>query len=136
MKSFTGGLHLEKVLLHFSFYTLCMRGSVMRNHSKVPADKLRLEDLRHEKFHCWTTLEGESNCISLHTLPEEIFDEESFKVPAGEQLHCVICLDPQTSKSSFSSGRCPLAVAGSLLSLHSQVRGTLACLQSVKNRGQ
>jgi hypothetical protein len=39
--------------------------------------------------------------ILLHTLPEEIFDEESFKVPAGEQLHCVICLDPQTSKSSF-----------------------------------
>ena len=108
----------------------------MRNHSKVPADKLRLEDLRHEKFHCWTSLEGESTCISLHTLPGEIFDEETFKVPAGEQLHCVICLDPQTSESSFSSGRCPRAVAGSLLSLHSQVRGTLACLQSVKNRGQ
>ena len=105
----------------------------MRNHSKVPADKLNLE---HEKFHCWTTLEGESSCISLHTLPEEIFDEESFKVPAGEQLHCVICPDPQTSQSSFSSGRCPRAVADSLLSLHSQVRWTLACLQSVKNRCQ
>ena len=69
-------------------------------------------------------------------LPEEIFDEESFKIPAGEQLHCIIGLDPQTSQSSFSPGRCSLAVAGSLLSLHSQVRGTLACLQSVKNRGQ
>ena len=81
MNSFTGGLHLEKILLHLASYTLCLKGSVMRNHSKVPADRLRLEDLRHEKFHCWTTLEGESNCISLHTLPEEIFDEESFKSP-------------------------------------------------------
>ena len=108
----------------------------MRNHSKVPADELRLEDLRHEKFHCWTTFEGESCYISLHPLPEEIFDEEVFKVPAGEQIHCVICLVPQTSRSSFSSGRYLLAMAGSLLSLHSQVRGTLACLQSGKNRGQ
>ena len=72
----------------------------------------------------------------LHPLPEEIFDGEVFKVPAGEQIHCVICLVPQTSRSSFSSGRYLLAVAGSLLSLHSQVRGTLACLQSGKNRGQ
>ena len=56
----------------------------MRHHSKVPPDELRLEDLTHEKFHCWTTLEGESYCISLHTLPEEIFDEETFKVPADE----------------------------------------------------
>ena len=58
--------------------------------------------------------------ISLHSLHEEIFDEESFKVPAGEQLQCINCLDPQPSKSSFSSGRCLLAVAGSILSQPSQ----------------
>ena len=71
--------------------------------------------------------------ISLHTLHEGIFDEESFKVPAGEQLHCMICLDPQTSKTAFHQGG--VHWLWMVLFCHSQVRETLTCLQSVKNRG-
>ena len=124
------------VLLHFSFLHFLHEVICDEESFNVPANELRLGDLRHEKFHYWSTLGEKSYCILF---PCTHYKKRSLMRNRSRSL--LVSIFTAWSawflsllKAAFHQGGVWLLEL--VLFCHHQVRKTVACWQPVKNRGE